>query len=184
MLSPAARKYVVYEELYDIIQNAHAKWVLGKEYRQFYAGVFYQSVCAAGLRKTSYQTLAAAQGNPATDDHCFSPRLVFRAAMDQCPEIITCRDEFYNLIDLCSITVRITKKQNIEVKFDDKDGGLPAVHALTRDKYDHFGWVEKGRGLLQEKHNGCMVNSPFPLKHLIPDWFTTFEQKCMRERGY
>lgn len=184
MLAPAVRKYVVYEELYNIIQNAHEKWTLGKEYRQFYSGLFYQSVYGAGLRKTSYQTLAVARGDAATDDHCFSPRLVFRAAMDQCPEIIKDRDEFYNLVDLCRITVRITKKQNIEVKFDDKEFGLPVVRKLTCDKYDTFGWVEKGRGLLQEKQDGKLVNSPFPLKYLIPDWFTAFERKCMRECGY
>jgi hypothetical protein len=183
-LAPAVRKHVTYEKLYKFIQDAHAEWHLGKEYRQFYAGLFYQCVCAAGLRKTPYQTLAAAQRLPATDDHCFSPRLVFRAAMDQCPEIIADRDAFYDLIDLCRITVRVTKKQNIDVKFDDVDFGLPVVRALTRDKYDNFGWVAKKCGLLQEKKDGKLVNSPFPLKQLIPDWFTVFEQKCMKEHGY
>jgi hypothetical protein len=183
-LAPAFRKHVIYEELYDIIQVVHVKWQLGKEYRQFYAGLFYQCVCAAGLRKTQYQTLGAAQRLPATDDHCFSPRLVFRAAMDQCPEIIADRDEFYNLMDLCRITVRVTKKQNIDVKFEDTDFGLPIVRALTYNKYDNFGWVAKKCGLLQEKHDGKLVNSPFPLKQLIPDWFTAFEQKCMKEHGY
>jgi hypothetical protein len=183
-LAPAARKHVIYEKLYKFIQDAHDEWDLGKEYRQFYSGLFYQNVCGAGLRKTPYQTLAAAQGAPATDDHCFSPRLVFRAAMDQCPEIIADRDKFYNLIDLCRITVRVTKKQNNEVKFTDSDFGFPIVRKLTRDKYDSFGWVDKKRGLLQEKKDGKLVNSPFPLKHLIPNWFTAFEQMCMDDYGY
>lgn len=183
-LAPAFRKPVVYKKLYKFIQDAHEEWHLGKDYRQFYAALFYQSVCAAGLRKTSYQSLAAAQRQPATDDHCFSPRLVFRAVMDQCPEVIADRDEFYNLIDLCRITVRVSKKQNIDVKFIDTDFELPIVRALTCNKYDRFGWVEKKCGLLQEKQNGKLVNSPFPLKHLIPNWFTAFEQKCMTEYGY
>ena len=87
-------------------------------------------------------------------------------------------------MDLCRITVRVTKKQNIDVKFEDTDFGLPIVRALTYNKYDNFGWVAKKCGLLQEKHDGKLVNSPFPLKQLIPDWFTAFEQKCMKEHGY
>jgi hypothetical protein len=184
VLAPAYRKPVVYKKLYKFIQDAHEEWHLGNEYRQFYAGFFYQCVCATGLRKTPYQTLAAAQRQPATDDHCFSPRLVFRAAMDQCPEIIADRDEFYNLVDLCRITVRVTKKQNTEVKFEDAGCRLPIVRELTYNKYDSFGWVDKKLGLLQEKKNGVLINRPFPLRDLIPEWFTAFEQKCMKEHGY
>lgn len=179
------RDLEVYSETYNWFKAKSIinKWKKSRKLRVFYSTHFYCSVGIAGKIVTPYMSLAASLKKGVTEDHCFSPRLVFRAMMDMCPEILFNRELFYAMMDFCRHTVKVTSGQNEQVKYDDDKNGtglIPIVYARTIDKYDDFGWIEKGAGLLQE--NG--KNSPFPLKYLVPDWFTAFEEKCMRHHGY
>lgn len=183
-----SRNKTKYEILYSTVKVAGKRWYKDKDWRTTYSMIFYGLVGNAGLIRTPYMSLAASTLNKEpTPDHCFSPRLVFRAMMDQCPEILKDRDQFYEVVDFCRHVVKVTKSENDKVKYDDDHQGcglIPIVYARTIDKYDDFGWIEKGRGLLTERKNGKLVNSPFPLKHLVPTWLTAFEEKCMKKHGY
>jgi hypothetical protein len=172
------RKLIEYEDLHHLILSSGKRWHEPR-LRPRHANLFYQYIRELGTDRTPYQTLEAAHTKEVTHDHWLAPRLVLRALMEECPEILLDRDEFYNVIDLCCSTVGVTSAQNLLVKFKPNPNkfGLPIVRSLTRDKYDAFTWTHKKTGLLQHKN-------VFPLKHLIPDWFTAFEQKCMKEHGY
>jgi len=181
------RNKTKYEILFNTVRIADKKWHKDKDWRTTYSMLFYALVGNAGLVRTPYMSLGASKlnRNP-TPDHCFSPRLVFRAMMDQCPEILKDKDRLFEVVDFCRHVVAVTKDENDKVKYDDDISGgvLPIVYARTIDKYDDFGWIEKGKGLLTERKGNKLVNCPFPLKHLIPDWLTAFEEKCMRHHGY
>lgn len=178
------RTNVAYEETFAQMKRAVKMWNKGSDYQVYYSTQFYSAVRQAGNIRTPYVTLKATELKKPTPDHCFAPRLVFRAAMDQCPELLLDRESFYHLCEFSRYVVGVTKQENDMVKYKHNDVGLPLIRQLTRDKYDQFAWTEKGRGLLQEKVKNKLVNSPFPLKDIIPDWFTEFEMKCMKEQGY
>lgn len=185
------RNDATYEEIFQLVQHLRKRWPKGNkmtpaivEKRKFLYTLFYNSVGQAGAYVTPYQSIASATLNKATLDHCFAPRIGFLAAMDQCPEILSNREEVYKLVDFCRHTVKVTSEENGNMKYKFNPNGLPIIRIRTVDKYDRLGWVQTGVGLLQEKRGDKLVNSPFPLKHLIPDWFTAFEEKCMRHHGY
>ena len=177
-MTPIVRDLETYNTLYKIMLMGAAEWDNPKQ-REIYANFFYQCICTLRKDRTPYLTLDAAHTGKVTHDHWLAPRLVLRALMHERPEILLDRDEFYNVIDLCCSTVGVTSAQNLQVRFTPNKNkfGLPIVRSLTRDKYDAFTWTHKKTGLLQHKN-------VFPLKHLIPDWFTAFEMKCMKEHGY
>ena len=170
------RDLTVYKELHVLMCMAGKQWH-DPTLRKMYANIFYQIIRELRTERTPYQTLEAAQAGKVTHDHWLAPRLVLRALMDQCPEKILDHEEFYEIIDLCCSTVGVTSAQNLQVRFKASKFGSPVVRSLTRDKYDAFTWTHKKTGVLPHKN-------VFPLKHLIPDWFTAFEQKCMKEHGY
>ena len=178
------RDPVVYSELYHIMKRAVKNWHKSARYRMVHSASFYYHVGLAGNIVTPYMTLDASLQGSTTKDHCFAPRLVFRAMMDQCPELIANKESAYQLIDLCRHTVGVTTRENSIVKFKHNPDGLPIVTELTRDKYDQFTWVKNKHGVLKENVKGKLVDSPFPLKHMIPEWLTEFEMKCMKEQGY
>jgi hypothetical protein len=178
------RTSVAYEETFVQMRRAVKYWKKGSDYQIYYSTQFYSAVRMAGNINTPYMTLRAASQKKKTADHCFAPRLVFRAVMDTCPELLLDRECFDHLCEFSRHVVSVTRKENNVVKYKHNDMGLPIIRQLTRDKYDQFTWVEKGRGRLQENVNGKLVDSPFPLKDMIPDWFTEFEMKCMKEQGY
>lgn len=178
------RTSVAYEETFAQMKRAVKMWSKGSDYQIYYSTQFYSAVRMAGNIKTPYMTLGAASQRKKTADHCFAPRLVFRAVMDQCPELLLDRESFDHLCEFSRYTVGVTKEENDIVKYKHNENGLPLIRALTQDKYDQFAWVEKGRGLLQEKVKNKLVNRPFPLKDIIPEWFTAFETKCLKEQGY
>lgn len=178
------RDPVVYSELYHNMKRAVKHWHKSERYRVVHSATFYYLVGLAGNIATPFMTLEASLQGSTTKDHCFAPRLVFRAVMDQCPELIANKESAYQLIDLCRHTVGVTSQENGIVKFTHNPDGLPIVTELTCNKYDQFTWVKKKHGVLKENVKGKLVNSPFPLKHMIPYWLTAFEMKCMKEQGY
>ena len=185
------RDLAAYEEAFQLVQYIRKRWPKGDkltpsivEKRKFLYTLFYCAVGQTGTYVTPYQSVASATLNKATLDHCFAPRVTFLAAMDQCPEKLAIREEVYKIIDFCRHTVKVTSFENGDMKYKFNPKGLPIIRIRTVDKYDRLGWVKTGVGLLQEKKGRKLVNSPFPLKHLIPDWFTAYEEKCMKEHGY
>jgi len=177
-VTPIVRDLETYSTIYKFALMGAAEWDNPKQ-RELYTNVFYQCIRTLRKDRTPYQTLDAAHAGKVTHDHWLAPRLVLRALMEECPEMLLDRDEFYKVIDLCCSTVGVTAAQNLLVRFKSNRNkfGLPIVRFLTRDKYDAFTWTHNKTGLLPHKH-------VFPLKHLIPDWFTAFEKKCMKEHGY
>jgi hypothetical protein len=183
------RNKTKYDILYTTVRVADKRWTKDRDWRMTYSMLFYALVGNAGKVNTGYISLAASSLKNPTDDHFFSPRLVFRAMMDQFPEILKDKSRLFEIVDFCRMIVKVTGEENSRVRYSpekDDEGltGYPIVTMRTIDKYDDFGWTKKGFGLLQEKKGRKLVNSPFPLKHLIPDWLTAFEEKCMRHHGY
>lgn len=170
-----------YPRLYRNVSNAVKEWSKDKRTRSWYAGCFYYGVGQLGKVRTEYVSLAASQLKNPTPDHFFSPRLIFRAMMAMCPELLRDRKEFYTIVDFCRLTIDVTSDENAKVKYGQEKDDYPLVKTRTIDKYDDFGWILRKVGMLKET-NG--KNSSFPLKHLIPDWLTAFEEKCMRHHGY
>lgn len=157
-------------ELYKRMQDAPARWNEGERVRRMYAAQFYQGIYGMPRTVTGYQSRDAfLKVSRRTDDHFLSARLVYRAMMDQCPEINTDYIEFSKLVETCRNTIRITSAQNNgSIKFRMK-GARPVINMLTIDKYDDWGWYKVGTGFL--------TSSEFPLKHLVPDWLTEFERR-------
>ena len=184
------RNKTIYALTYSFLKGAGKGkvWERDSDHRRFHSMMFYGGVRDAGNISTPYTSLAAsALEREPTPDHFLSPRLVFLAMMDQCREVLKDREKFYEMMDVCRHTVKITSEENNSVKYKpDKVGTglIPIVTARTVDKYDSFGWVDKGKGLLTERKGGKLVNKPFPLKHMIPDWLTAFEEKCMKHHGF
>jgi hypothetical protein len=187
------RNLEIYEKMYYNFSPDYRDWnSKNRKYRTFQYGQFYYSVGQLGKVASPYisenaRIALSDTGKLPTDDHCITPRLMYQAMMSQCPEVLLDREEFYKMVDLSRCTIQITEEQNNKVKYHfNHRGPLPKIHARTIDKYDSFGWIDKSRGsvLLTERSGDKIVKSPFPLKHLIPDWLTAFEEKCMKSHGY
>lgn len=119
---------------------------------------------------TGYQSRDAfLNATDSTADHFLAARLVYRAMMDQCPEINSDYTQFSKLVETCRNTVRVTSAQNSgSIKFR-MEGARPVINMLTIDKYDGWGWYKTGTGFLTSRE--------FPLKNLVPEWLTEFERK-------
>jgi len=144
------------------------------ELRKHIAGIFYNHVYSAGQNVSGYLTKEAVEKKyKTTDDHCFSPRMMCYAIMDVCPEVLDDPIEFSKLFDVCRTTVKVTQQQNNTVKFGRDSEKNIFVTVLTEEKYDSFRWFHK--------HNGYTDTSKgFPLKHLIPKFFTEYERSILR----
>ena len=181
------RNKTKYDILYNTVKVAGKKWETDRDWRTTYAMLFYALVGNTGKVLTPYVSLEASALKSPTDDHFFSPRLVFRAMMNQFPDILRDKERVFEVVDFCRMVVKVTPEENNKVRYSTEDESgvtYPIVKIRTVDKYDTFGWTEKGKGLLRERKGKELVNSPFPLKHLVPDWLTSFEEKCMRHHGY
>lgn len=187
------REMVVYRKMYEVFSPDYTRWrTEGTAYRKMQYASFYYYVGLAGKETSPYISIGAQEllrvtGKRPVDDHCMTPRLIYQSLHDQCPEVLLDEEKFYHVVDLARITVQITNEENKQVKYkQNRRGVYPIIHARTMDKYDSMGWINKSKGsvILTERKGGKMVNSGFPLKHLIPDWLTAFEEKCMKEHGY
>jgi hypothetical protein len=188
-MNTVIRNKTKYDILYDTVKVANKRWKKDKDWRMTYSMLFYALVGNAGKVNTGYVSLAASSLKSPTPDHFFSPRAVFRAIMDQFPELLKDKERLFEIVDFCRMTVGVTSEENNKVRYspekdDEGSKGYPIITVRTIDKYDDFGWTQKGVGLLQERKGRKLVNSPFPLKHLIPDWLTAYEEKCMKLHGY
>jgi hypothetical protein len=129
---------------------------------------FYHYVGGAGTDDVVWCTMEV--DDTYTLDHIFAPRLYFRALMKYHREVFSNFDLFYPHFLRCMTAVRVTAKQNTDVKYKNYRGRI-RVAALTIDKYDTItdGWFHPKHGFVDE----------FPLKHMIPEFFTQFEKDYM-----
>ena len=122
-----------------------------------------------------------------TDDHWLSPRMGCYAIMNTKRDILDNYEEFKKFFLLLRSTIKITKSKNDtdEIKFvNDFKTGI-VVKNLTIDKYDLIvdRWtLVEGIG----KNKTIKDIDPkigFPLKHLIPEFFTIEEKKYHTPSG-
>lgn len=168
-------------KLIERIQTAKREWNDGEHVRKDYSAMFYQGIYGMEHLFTGYISKAAvvSHTDDTTEDHFLSARLVFRALMDQVPELLIDEDGMRDIIKRCQHTIRITRDENNgPIKFKMRNT-RPIIRQATIDKYDEFGWFQEGKGFLLEYKNGEQVYQPFPLKHMIPDWLTEFEKKYL-----
>lgn len=171
------------QKLFKYIQDAANEWDDGEHVRTYFSALFYQHIYGMKRHFSGYTSrdaiIGPERGN--TEDHFLSPRLVFRALMDQCPDLLHDFNQFADLVRLCQTTIRITKDQNnsFDIKFRMR-GEVPVIKKLTVEKYDMWGWHQDGKGFLTEYVDERLVPQKFPLKHLVPNWLTTFEEKYVR----
>lgn len=164
-------------KLFERCQPAINEWNNGDHVRTDYSGLFYQGIYGMEEHFTGYSSIDAvlAPRNQRTYDHFLSPRLTFRAMMDMCTENLTDYVKFKAIVNACQHTICITRNQNNgSIKFR-MEGSCPVIKLPTITKYDSFGWFLESKGVLKEYRNGSEINKPFPLKHMIPEWLTTWE---------
>jgi len=169
-------------KLFNAVQDAGKEWADGEHVRTYFSAVFYQHIYGMKHNFSGYISRDAMEGNKKsnTRDHFLSPRLVFRAMMDQARELLYNFEEFDKVVQLCQTTIETTRDQNNgAIKFS-MDGTIPRINALTIEKYDNWGWYKQGQGFLTEYVNGQLIPQKFPLKHLVPDWLTDYELKYVK----
>jgi hypothetical protein len=157
------------EWTYDSIHLRINKWNSpDSSWKETLCAKFYHYVGDAGNEDLTWSTMEVE--DKYTLDHIFAPRLYFRALMKYHPEVFTDFTLFFPHFQLCRSTVRVTSKQNTDIKFTNTHGRI-RVAALTIDKYDTItdGWFHPMHGFVDE----------FPLKHMIPEFFTQFEKDYM-----
>ena len=135
---------------------------------------FYQSVYKTSKTNTGYRSNDAFSKHTdegVTDDHYLAPRLLIRALMENERDILYDEKEFLKIFTLCTQTVKVTKKQNNIVKFK-KDSADVIVSELTINKYDKFAtWWDNENNDFDE----------FPLKNIVPKFFTKFEESRLKK---
>lgn len=171
-----------FDKLFERIQNARNEWNDGDHVRTYYSGTFYNGVYGMKHNFSGYISKAALNSpkNKITYDHFLSARLIFRAMMEECPELLHDYNGLYSLVSDCQTTIKITRDQNNgDIKFRQRSSGL-RIKALTVEKYDNWEWYHETMGYLTETVNGKVVPQKFPLKHLVPSWLTHFEKKYLK----
>lgn len=135
---------------------------------------FYQAVYSVTKTKTGYRSNDAFSKHTdegVTDDHYLAPRLLIRALIENERDILYDEKEFLKIFTLCTQTVKVTKKQNNIVKFK-KDNADVIVSELTINKYDKFAtWWDNDNNDFEE----------FPLKNIVPKFFTKFEKSRLKK---
>ena len=146
--------------------------------RQVISRAFYNMVFAYGSNITGYCENGAEKE---LDDHFLSPRMGCYALMNEKRELLDNYEEFRDFFHLLRLTIKILKSKNDsdEIKFvNDIKTGI-VVKNLTIDKYDlivdNWTYVE-GSGR-KKSIQDLDPKLGFPLKHLIPDFFTAEERK-------
>lgn len=106
-----------------------------------------------------------------TDDHYLAPRLLIRAMIQNERDIIFDDREFFKIFKLSCETVRVTKKQNSDVRYKCVNDDI-IVPELTIDKYDKYStWWDEYDDEYDE----------FPLKHKIPKFYTKYERSKLKK---
>lgn len=102
-------------------------------------------------------------------DHWFNPRILCRSIMDSNQELLHNEQAFIELFYTSATTVKVTKPQNQELK-------RTINKQLTINKYDNYGWYFSNYGV------AAHIGEPFPLKHLVPNFYTQYEITLLTTR--
>lgn len=178
-----------FEYLKTLGKTAWDKYPVGSLNRylehQLVTMVFYNMVYKFGSDASGYCENGSEKTG--TDDHWLSPRMGCYAIMNTKRDILDNYEEFKKFFLLLRSTIKITKSKNDtdEIKFvNDFKTGI-VVKNLTIDKYDLIvdRWtLVEGIG----KNKTIKDIDPkigFPLKHLIPEFFTIEEKKYHTPSG-
>jgi len=142
--------------------------------QDFVCNLFYQTVYATKRIKSEYRSNDAFSNNSnesVTDDHYLAPRLLIRALIENERDILYDEKEFLKIFVTCTQTVKVTKKQNNQVKYKYHNNNL-IVSELTINKYDKFStWWDCKNNDFEE----------FPLKYTVPEFFTKFEKSKLKK---
>tara|TARA_Y100000114_G_scaffold43623_1_gene39115 strand:+ start:1171 stop:1767 length:597 start_codon:yes stop_codon:yes gene_type:complete len=175
------------KQAFKYLKNNIEEWdTIGTEqyyYQQIISMVFYNMVFKFGSNISGYCENGAEKSG--TDDHWLSPRMGCYAIMNEKRELLDNYEEFREFFYLLRSTIKLNKSKNDsdEIKFvNDIKTGI-VVKNLTIDKYDlivnSWTYVE-GEGRRKSIQDLDPKNG-FPLRHLIPDFFTTEERKYYTE---
>jgi len=171
------------EQAFKYLNNNIEEWdTVGIDqyyYRQIISMAFYNMVYKFGSNISGYCENGSEKNG--TDDHWLSPRMGCYAMMNLKRELLDDYEEFRKFFYLLRSTIKLNKSKNDsdEIKFvNDIKNGI-VVKNLTVDKYDlivdNWTYVE-GKG----KRKSIQDLNPkdgFPLKSLIPEFFTAEERK-------
>lgn len=150
----------------NIIENCLAS---GENIPPWISHKFYDAVVRMKPLDTKWQTFDAV-GSKGTLDHFISPRLLFRAAVDESMKYITNYSLFKEMIYTCLKVIKTTSEQNQQVKYENRNNEI-IVNELTIYKYDTFGFYNEETNTSSDE---------FPLKEFIPNYLTKYEEKHMR----
>ena len=175
------------KQAFKYLKNNIEEWeTIGTEqyyYQQIISMAFYNMVFKFGSNISGYCENGAEKSG--TDDHWLSPRMGCYAIMNEKRELLDNYEEFREFFYLLRSTIKLNKSKNDsdEIKFvNDIKTGI-VVKNLTIDKYDlivnSWTYVE-GEGRRKSIQDLDPKNG-FPLRHLIPDFFTTEERKYYTE---
>ena len=153
--------------------------------QQLISMVFYNMVYKFGSNVTGVCENGAEKTG--LDDHWLSPRMGCDALMNKRRDLLDNYEEFRKFFMLLRTTIKLNKSKNDskEIKFDNDVKTGITVKNLTIDKYDLIvdNWtVVKG----QRKNRTVKDLDPklgFPLKDLVPDFFTEQEKEYYKPVG-
>jgi hypothetical protein len=147
--------------------------------QQIISRIFYNAAYGFGSNISGYRENGVLTNAP--DDHWLSPRMGCYALMNQKREWLDDYEKFREYFMLLRSTIKIKKSKNDsnEIKFvNDVKNGI-TVKNLTINKYDMIvdTWIYvEGTGKRKEVTD-LDPKLGFPLKHLVPDFFTEEERK-------
>jgi len=171
------------EQAFKLLKNSLEEWDTKDPtdqyyYRQNISMMFYNLVFKYGSNISGYCENGAERN---CDDHFMSPRMGCYAIMNKNRTLLDNYEKFKEFFYLLRLTIKILKSKNDsdEIKFvNDIKTGI-VVKNLTIDKYDlivdNWTYVE-GSG----RHRSVQPLDPkdgFPLKSLVPDFFTAEEKE-------
>lgn len=178
------------EHAFNYLNSAVKEWDTVEPNDQYYkrqliSMLFYNMVFKFGTNVSGYCENGAEKTG--TDDHWLSPRMGCHAIMNEKRELLKNYEEFREFFYLLRTTIKIDKKKNDtdDNKFKNNIETGISVKNLTIDKYDLI--VDKWT-LVEGKGKGKRMKDldpklGFPLKHLVPDFFTAEEKKYHTPTG-
>lgn len=160
-----------------IINNLYEDYAKGNEYAKMVRDEYYHWVYYSGFKTNGYMSNDVFMNKTSTDDHYMSPRMVISAIIENNIHILYDKELFCDAFNLCRDVVRVTRSQNNEVKFINKNNEK-IINELTINKYDKYGpwWQVNSQKKILSK------SEEFPLKKNVPEWFTEYEKRFLVNR--
>jgi hypothetical protein len=162
--------YSAFKKLHDLKPIFH---LLGKEEIIFEAHSMYDRIFRLSQKKFNTDTPFEKENLTKEEtcrDHPLSARLAFRAIMTDWPPFMNDFDDFKVEFKKLIMTIKISKKDNQNVKLHSNGFGDIVVYKLINDRYGDMVFINKDTGV---KKVG------FPLE--IPEWYLEGERKRLSD---